>query len=161
MPQTAEIDIYEKLRGYIKRSGKSQRQLSDEVGIPQPSYLSHMANGRVNWVEGDYFRPLSEALGLSKEEIRELKPEIIWEDRSPTRPGPPIPPVVPFRETPISIPPELLQMVEKHGDAYPVLKTAQMQRMLAAPRNFGGAEVGPQTAEDWFDYWMANKRFLT
>lgn len=82
---------------------------------------------------------------------------------SPRRPGPPVSvaPVVPFRETPITIPSELQEMVEKHGDAYPVLKTEQMQRMLAAPRNFGGAEVGPQTAEDWFDYWMANKRFLT
>lgn len=88
--------------------------------------------------------------------LRELKPA----DAS-SRGGPPIPPVIPFRETPISIPRELLEMVEQYGEAYPVLKTQQMQRMLAAPRAHGGLEVGPQTAEDWFDYWMANKRFLT
>lgn len=108
---------------------------------------------------------LRKVLRISAEEWDEVTglytPELADAPAPARRGGPPIPPVIPFRETRIAIPRELLEMVEKHGDAFPILKTEQMQRMLAAPRNFGGAEVGPQTAEDWFDYWMANKRFLT
>lgn len=110
---------------------------------------------------------LRAVLGISVEEWRQgiglYTPEEAAPsaDDTPRRKGPPVPPVVPFRETPITIPRELQEMVEKHGNDYPILRTAHMQRMLAAPRAHGGPEVGPQTAEDWFDYWMANKRFLT
>lgn len=108
----------------------------------------------------DRFARLLEALDWTPEQFTEAT-ELDVPLALPRRSGPPIPPVVPFRETPISIPNELLEMVEKYGGDYPALKTQRMQRMLAAPRAHGGLEVGPQTAEDWFDYWMANRRFLT
>ena len=145
--------------------GLTQGQVIEAVGIPNQSYLSALENGRYNVANSEYLPALAQLLKLTVEEVKAINPSAVITlaapEPAPRRPGPPIPPVVPFRETPISVPRELLEMVEQHGDAYPVLKTERMQRMLAAPRNFGGAEVGPQTAEDWFDYWMANKRFLT
>lgn len=159
----ASIDDDIKLKMLIRESGKTQAQIADEIGVDR-TYISQMANGKVSWTNSRYFPALTQALGMTEEQIRAVKPYAVIEMTAPDpapRRGPPVPPVVPFRETQITIPAELLQMVEKYGDDYPVLKTVQMQRMLAAPRNFGGAEVGPQTAEDWFDYWMANKRFLT
>ena len=147
--------------------GLTQGQVIEAVGIPNQSYLSALENGRYNVANSEYLPLLAQVLKLTVEEVKAINPAAVITlaapepKPAPRRGGPPIPPVIPFRETPISIPPELEEMVEKHGDDYPVLKTERMQRMLAAPRNFGGAEVGPQTAEDWFDYWMANKRFLT
>lgn len=154
------------LKAARKALGLTQGQVIEAVGIPNQSYLSALENGRYNVANSEYFPALAQLLRLSIDQVREINPSAVITlapEASPRRPGPPVSvaPVVPFRETPITIPRELQEMVEKHGDAYPVLKTEQMQRMLAAPRNFGGAEVGPQTAEDWFDYWMANKRFLT
>ncbi|MVN86853.1 helix-turn-helix domain-containing protein [Deinococcus sp. HMF7620] len=151
------------LKAARKALGLTQGQVIDAVGIPNQSYMSALENGRYNVANSEYFPALAQLLRLTIEQVREINPSAVITvaaDPGPRR-GPPIPPVVPFRETPITIPHELLEMVEKHGDNYPILRTPQMQRMLAAPRNFGGAEVGPQTAEDWFDYWMANKRFLT
>ena len=149
----AEVGSQEEL---AIRADVSQSLVSQiERGVQHPTGVSVERFARLlsalNWTA----QAFSEATGIS------LGPTV-EESPAPRRPGPPsVPSVVPFRQTRITIPRELQEMVEKHGDAYPVLKTEQMQRMLAAPRNFGGAEVGPQTAEDWFDYWMANKRFLT
>lgn len=146
------------------RISLTQEQVADALAVDK-SYISKLEGGQHHAGRSKYFPKLVDVLQLTEAEIQILNPAAVVTFAapapSPSRGGPPIPPVIPFRETPISIPPELQEMVEKHGDAYPVLKTERMQRMLAAPRNFGGAEVGPQTAEDWFDYWMANKRFLT
>ena len=77
-----------------------------------------------------------------------------------TRPGPPIPPVVPHRETPVVIPPELQQVIDEHGDAYPELRDPTIQRIIAAPRNFGGPDNGPQTKQDWLEYFLVTRRYL-
>ena len=144
----------------------TQEQVITEVGIPTITQLSEYENGKVSIARSKYFPGLARVLKLTEEDIRSINPSAVFDaapsaDDTPRRKGPPVPPVVPFRETPITIPRELQEMVEKHGGDYPILRTAHMQRMLAAPRAHGGPEVGPQTAEDWFDYWMANKRFLT
>jgi SOS-response transcriptional repressor LexA len=70
-------ELADALKRYIQRSGKTQRKISEEAGIPNPTYLSQMANGRVNWIESDYFRPLSDVLGLSIQEMKELNPSLI------------------------------------------------------------------------------------
>lgn len=77
MADYSRIELGDRLRAFIKRSGKTQRQIADEVGIPQQSYLSHMANGRVNWVESEYFPKLAEALKLSQTEVLELRPDMV------------------------------------------------------------------------------------
>lgn len=79
MPIDSEKDIADMLREYIKRSGKTQRQIADEAGVPNPSYLSHMVNGRVNWVESQYFPHLATALNLSFRDIKELRPDAVTE----------------------------------------------------------------------------------
>lgn len=155
------------MQGHRKRRGLTQDQAVEQSTVPTPQYLSALENGRYDIRNSDHFQSLVTLYGLTVEQVREVNPGAVVEitapsaDDTPRRKGPPVPPVVPFRETPITIPRELQEMVEKHGGDYPILRTAHMQRMLAAPRAHGGPEVGPQTAEDWFDYWMANKRFLT
>lgn len=150
------------LREILTERGMQIQQLAEKSTVSDPDYLSNLLSGRINVGRSKHFPSIARALGLNAEDVAYINPNLIVQVAPlPGNAFPPVPPVVPFRETPITIPRELLEMVEKYGDSYPVLKTEQMQRMLAAPRNFGGAEVGPQTAEDWFDYWMANKRFLT
>ena len=168
MPETLDkFAAGELIRKRREDKGLTQEQVVEATTVPVAAYLSELENGKVSVGRSKHFPSLASYLNLSEDDIRAINPSAVITvaapepASAPRRPGPPIPPVIPFRETPISVPRELLEMVEKHGDAYPVLKTERMQRMLAAPRNFGGAEVGPQTAEDWFDYWMANKRFLT
>lgn len=144
MPPATTVDIFEKLRQYIKRSGKTQRQIAEEVGIPQPSYLSHMANGRVNWVEGEYFRPLTVALNLSVEEIRELKPEIVWSDTVSDKPPPP-------RLRPL--PEELTQMIDEKGHLAEELLTERWQQYLAGQR----FSTGRATPERWWNLFLLLK----
>ncbi|EYB69095.1 hypothetical protein DEIPH_ctg011orf0063 [Deinococcus phoenicis] len=56
-----------------------------------PTYLSQMVNGKVNWVNSSYFPALVTALGLKAEQVRELKPGVFIEIPAPTstRPGSP------------------------------------------------------------------------
>lgn len=167
------------------KHGQMIKQRRLDLGLKRPAFVAEVARQGQD-MSADYLNKIESGaralanvvpelreairavLGYSPEKWQELtglftpalaiETELIY---VPRRGGPPIPPVVPFRETPISIPHELLQMVEKHGEDYPILKTERMQRMLAAPRAHGGLEVGPQTAKDWFEYWIANMRFLT
>lgn len=148
------------LRHYRESLGMTQEQVIDLAGIPTITQLSEYETGKVSIARSKYLPKLAAVLKMSEEDVRAINPSAVFETPA-GRPGPPIPPVVPFRETRITIPRELLEMVEKHKKDFPVLATERMQRMLAAPRAHGGSDVGPQTAEDWFDYWMANKRFLT
>lgn len=74
--------------------------------------------------------------------------------------APPIAPVVPFRDTPVAIPKELQQVIDEHGDRYPELRDPIIQKIIAAPRNFGGPDNGPQTAEDWYEYFLLTRRYL-
>lgn len=78
-----------------------------------------------------------------------------------TAPGaPPIAPVVAFRDTPVIIPKELQQVIDEHSDRYPELRDPTIQKIIAAPRNFGGPDNGPQTVEDWYEYFLLTRRYL-
>ena len=147
------------IRRARERKTLTQEQVAEHLGVDK-SYVSKLEGGLHHAGRSKYFPQLVATLDLTPDEVRDLNPGAVIEV-APARKGPPVSPVVPFRETPISIPPELTAMVEQYGHQYPILNTERMQRMLAAPRAHGGLEVGPQTPEDWFDYWMANKRFLT
>jgi len=68
-----------KLQQYIARSGKTQRQIAEEIGVEE-SYVSKMAGGTVGWVNSrKYFAPLVRALGLTPEEVKEIKPDAFVE----------------------------------------------------------------------------------
>lgn len=167
MPPVEDVanraELAEKLKGYIRRAEKTQTQLAEELNTDK-TYISQMATGKVNWVNSSYFPALAEALSLSKEEIRELKPEIIWETpltpdppdpSTPTRypSGSPIPPVVPLHQLPLVIPPELQRVIDEHGDEHPELHMEPVLRLMLSPRDLLGPENGPQTEKEWLRHF--------
>lgn len=155
------------LRALIKASGKTQSQIADEIGVDR-TYVSQMVNNKVNWTNSAYFPALVSALGLTFRQVEKLRPDAVTQlmaaaiqaGDSITRSGPPIPPVVPHRETPVTIPPELQQVIDEHGGTYPELRDPTIQKIIAAPRNFGGPDNGPQTAQDWLEYFLVTRRYL-
>lgn len=158
-------ELAEILKGYIQRSGKTQRQVAEEAGVPNPSYLSHMANGRINWIESDYFRPLTIALGMKVAEIAELKPDLILTPDEPAlapRRGPPIPPVVGPVDVPLEIPNELQELIDEYGDrpGYEALRNRKSLQTLSVHRAYLGEEDGPQTADQWHEYFLSLRRWL-
>lgn len=151
------------LKAARKKLGLTQGQVIEAVGIPNQSYLSALENGRYNVANSEYLPGLAQVLKLTVEEVRTINPAAVItlaDPADPPRKGPPVPPVVPFRDTPVTIPRELQEMIDKHSAHYPMLLDPTIQRIIAAPRNFGGPDAGPQTAEDWFEYWMVTKRYI-
>lgn len=137
-------ELAELLKAYIARSKKTQRQIAEEAGVPNPSYLSHMANGRVNWVESDYFRPIATALGLKTHEIAELKPDLIVTERPLTdaeRRGW----VLPEEEEP-EIPEALQIAAEKYGHGENAGLAEREWLLELADLDF---REEPETPEDW------------
>ena len=83
-----------------------------------------MANGRINWIESDYFRPLTVALGLKVSEIVELKPDLILTDEpSVSLISPP---------TTFPFPSALAEAAKKYGGEFapPQLATAPCRAAL-------------------------------
>lgn len=66
----------ELLKDFIRRSGKTQRKLADEINA-DPTYISQMTRGKVNWINSQYFAAIVSALGIRPDEVRELKPESV------------------------------------------------------------------------------------
>lgn len=135
----------------------------DETTIPTVQYLSALEGGRYNPLNSEHFPSLVQFYRLSREEIERIRPGTIVEVVAPQQsaPGaPPIAPVVAFRDTPVVIPKELQQVIDEHGDRYPELRDPTIQKIVAAPRNFGGPDNGPQTVEDWYEYFLLTRRYL-
>lgn len=107
---------------------------------------------------------LSAHTRFCKEELAELAGysyKELFPDLPPAaQNGPPVPPVVPHRETPVVIPPELQQVIDEYGDTYPELRDPTVQKIISAPRNFGGPENGPQTKQEWLEYFLLTRRYL-
>ncbi len=74
--------------------------------------------------------------------------------------GAPIPPVVDYIKLPLVIPPALQEMIDEHSGKYSELKNEVTVRALSAPRLFAGHSQGPQTADQWFEYFLMNRRWL-
>ena len=143
-----------------KERGLTQEQLVEKTGLSSQSYLSALEKGRYHIGRSEHFGAVAQALSLSAEDVKAINPSAVITLAAPPRKGPPVPPVVPFRDTPVTIPRELQEMIDKHSGQYPMLLDPTIQRIIAAPRNFGGPDAGPQTAEDWFEYWMVTKRYI-
>lgn len=144
------------MRRFRQRRGLTQEQVVEQSTVPTPQYLSALENGRHDIRNSDHFPSLAQVLGLSNDEIRELRPDLIWEDR----PGPPIPPVVEPVELPLVIPDELQQVIDQYGANYPELRNTRTLRALTAIRREVGNGYGPQTAADWFEVFVANRRWF-
>lgn len=146
--------------------GKSQEQVALDSGILNQTTVSELEGGRYDLANLTAARlaGLSRGLDWTLAEM-EAALEVdfglgLYESTPPTRPGPPIPPVVPHRETPVVIPLELQQVIDEHGGTYPELRDPTIQKIIAAPRNFGGPDNGPQTAQDWLEYFLVTRRYL-
>ncbi|WP_256372740.1 helix-turn-helix domain-containing protein [Deinococcus sp. S9] len=138
----------------------SQEELAARADVSQ-SLISQIERGvqLPTGVSMDRFARLLEALHWTPEQFAEatgLEVPFV----APSRSGPPVPPVVPRRETPVVIPPELQQVIDDYGDTYPELRDPTIQKIIAAPRNFGGPENGPQTAQEWLEYFLLTRRYL-
>ena len=158
-PDKSPVELGELLKGYITRSGKTQRKLAEEAGIPNPSYLSHMANGRINWVESDYFRKLATALDLSVAEIQALNPDIVIstvsEEAEPISysagaRGWKVP-----KQAPEPIPDSLLEAAKLYGEnaEFAGIREYRWQRwMTDSPHKHR-----PSTPEEWLSFYMSVK----
>lgn len=134
-----------------------------------PDYLNKLERGTapLSRASLDVREAIRAVLGYSPERWQELTGLYTPTEPTPTgdpiqrAPGsPPIAPVVSFRDTPVVIPRELQQVIDEHGDRYPELRDPTVQKILAAPRNFGGPDNGPQTVDDWYEYFLLTRRYL-
>lgn len=145
------------LQHYIERSGKTQRQIAEEIGVEE-SYVSKMANGVVNWTTSrKYFAPLAKALGLKPEEVVEVNPSAVVSFDAP-RQGPLVKPRLPEIEVRLEVPSGLQEAIEKYGDDYPELHLEANQRALTSLHRYGGAN--DLSSKEWFEVFMANRRWL-
>ncbi|RJF72807.1 hypothetical protein D3875_15915 [Deinococcus cavernae] len=75
-------------------------------------------------------------------------------------PRPPVPPVVDPVTLPLVIPLELQQIIDDYGAQFPELRNDTTLRALVAPRLFAGHSQGPQTPEQWLEYFLMNRRWF-
>ncbi|MFB9991266.1 helix-turn-helix domain-containing protein [Deinococcus oregonensis] len=149
------------LREILTERGLQIQQLAELTSVPDPDYLSNLLSGRINVGKSKHFASIARALGLTAEDVEYINPNLIVQvAEKKSRGGPPIPPVVPHRETPVVIPRELQEVIDEYGEDYPELLDPTIQRIIAAPRNFGGPDNGPQTAKDWFEYFLVSRRYI-
>lgn len=64
------------LRQLIREVGKTQAQIADELGV-DPTYVSQMVNGKVNWRNSMYFPALVTALGLTFRQVQQIRPDAV------------------------------------------------------------------------------------
>lgn len=147
-----------------KERGLTQEQLVDKTGLSSQSYLSALEKGRYHIGRSEHFGAVAQVLRLSEADIRAINPAAVITVAAPEAEprhgnGSPIPPVVPFRNTTVSIPDELQRMADNNADRYPELQEPRILRMLAAPRQEGGADSMPQTEDEWLEYWLITRRW--
>lgn len=149
------------LRRAREDAGLTQEQVAAALGVDK-SYVSKLESGLHHAGRSKYFPLLVQVLELGAEQVRRLNPGAavgVPGSRLPGRP-PPVAPVVTPAPLPLAVPGELQRVIDAHGDTYPELHDETTLRILTAPRNFGGAEHGPQTERDWFEYFLLTRRFL-
>lgn len=130
----------EKLAAYLKRARKQQKELAAELGV-EPSYISRMVKGHINWTTGQYFGQIASRLELLDHEIKELNPAAVVEITG--RP-------VPDQDAHPDIPPALLEAAELYKSIDPRIADPAVQLALSRAGYFGG---GPETPQDWIRYF--------
>jgi transcriptional regulator with XRE-family HTH domain len=131
----------EKLAAYLKRARKQQKELAAELGV-EPSYISRMVKGHINWTTGQYFGQIASRLDLQDHEIKELNPAAVVEITSPARPA--------ESGLPGEIPQALLEAAELYRAIDPRIADPAVQLALSRAGYFGG---GPETPQDWIRYF--------
>ena len=152
------------LRRARERLSLTQDQVAEVLGVDK-SYISKLEGGLHHAGRSKYFPQLVAVLRLGPDEIRQLNPGAVIEAprsgaASPGRRGPPLPPVVEPLDLPLQVPAELEQVIGEYGHRYPELRSEATVRALCAPRLFAGQGHGPQTSEEWLEYFLMNRRWL-
>ena len=144
MPLTAD-DAGDRLAVYLKRAKMQQKELANALGI-EPSYISRMVKGHINWTTGQYFGQIASRLELKDHEIKALNPAAVVEIvGAPTS----VPPAADATVAP-TIPQALLDAAALYKDIDPRIANPDVQLALARAGYFGG---GPETPQDWIRYF--------
>jgi transcriptional regulator with XRE-family HTH domain len=144
MPLTAD-EAGDRLAEYLKRAKMQQKELANALGI-EPSYISRMVKGHINWTTGQYFGQIASRLRLADHEVKALNPAAVVEMVEAPRAAPPITDeaVAP------AIPQALLDAATLYQEIDPRIADPNVQLALARAGYFGG---GPETPQDWIRYF--------
>lgn len=135
-----------KLAEYLKRIKMQQKELALFLDI-EPSYISRMVKGHINWTTGQYFGKIASYLRLNENEIRALNPAAVvelisdslnQEDRISIK-----------KESEI-IPQSLLEAAEIYQKIDHLIADKDVQSILAMAKNFKNP---PKTSQDWIRYF--------
>lgn len=166
----ADIDPRAARHGHLIK----ERRL--DLGLNRPAFVTEMRRHGQE-ITPDYLNKLESGrapLARASVEVREAIRAVLgwdadtWFEKtglfSPAatsgRRPPPVPPVVDPIEMPLVIPDALQQMIDEHGGRYSQLHNERALRILTAPRLFGGPTEGPQTADQWLDYFLMIRGYL-
>lgn len=162
-----------------QQHGQSIKEKRLQLGLNRPAFVAEMARHGHD-ITPDYLNklergtaPLARAslavregirtvLGYTTQEWFELTG--LYAPHTPPAPatpaGPPIPPVIDPVTLPLIIPPELQQVIDEYGTQFPELNNETTLRALVAPRLFAGHSQGPQTPQQWLEYFLMNRRWF-
>ena len=129
--------------------GLTQDQLVARTGLSSQSYLSALEKGRYNIGRSEHFAAVARELRLSAEDIRLINPDAFMTVLEHQGPG----------QTPDEVPAGLLEAAQKYGGKFPALLKRRVQEQLSSARFFDG--IGPQTAEEWRDYYTSVSRWIS
>ncbi|GGJ89972.1 helix-turn-helix domain-containing protein [Deinococcus aquiradiocola] len=141
-PATDPRVLGERLRAYIRASGKTQAKVAEEIGA-DPTYISQMVNGRVNWIKSDYFPALVKILSIKEEDVRRLNPAAIIEVSQPAA-------KTSRERSDVTIAASLLEAAELYGQRFPDLRDQAWQNYLHSFRPHGAIA---DTPEEWLDLY--------
>lgn len=142
-PQEAGV----RLETFLRRKGMQQKELAEVVGV-EPSYISRMVKGHVNWTTGKHFGRIAAQLDLSDDEIKELNPAAVVERVSSEPKWGAHQSLMQGIDD--AIPPALAEAGELYKAIDPRIADPDVQLALARAGFFGG---GPQTPQDWIRYF--------
>ncbi|GGR31164.1 helix-turn-helix domain-containing protein [Deinococcus ruber] len=146
------------LRRARKDAGLTLAQAAERSGLSR-STIGSIERGEHDLasVAGKNMMLLHEAFGLRQSEFEKIISPVYG---NTPRYGSPVPPIAAQVELPLTIPPELQEVIDEHAKNYPELRDETMLRIITAPRDFGGADHGPQSAEEWFEYFLLTRKYI-
>lgn len=151
--------------------GLTQDEVVENTTIPVATYVSELENGKVSVGRSKHFASLAKYLKLSENDIRAIQPGAVFEfpkaielsthmelrDNAMDAVAPAGSVTLQTRQ--LDIPASLLEAAEIFG-ARPenaLLRNPRVQQMLVQGMSFGS---GPETAEDWYDYFRSIKKYI-
>lgn len=138
------------IREKILEKGWTFTDFANRVDLT-PTYLSAMLAGRNNLARSNHFKVIAAELGLSRDEVEYINPNIIWVHPDAERFAPM---VAPAPERPL--PPALLSAMEIVNKMGQNLTEKDVRALL--PKGLDGK--GPQTEAEWVEFLLFVKKWL-